>query len=183
MQNFLTNLNDELVNHQRIQLPAGKARFTVIDVADVGHVAAHVLSHPETHQEKAYGLTTDELLTFGEMTSVQSEKLPVTVSYQSLHPISFYFKETAVRAGAGLCPRCANAPFSAAFLLAAAALGMGREDYGSTSREFSGLCKKTPIRDRLNNYAHPAAPYPKRSCTQKRCTRPPTARQWLQTSA
>ncbi len=39
MQNFTTTLPSDLVNHQRIYLPAGQAKFT-IDVEDIGDVTA-----------------------------------------------------------------------------------------------------------------------------------------------
>ena len=42
MQNFTTTLRRELVERKRIFLPAGKARFTLIDVRDIGAVAAQV---------------------------------------------------------------------------------------------------------------------------------------------
>ena len=41
MQNFTSTLHDELVRRHRIFLPAGSARFTLVDIHDIGRVAAH----------------------------------------------------------------------------------------------------------------------------------------------
>jgi uncharacterized protein YbjT (DUF2867 family) len=49
MQHFTTILRSDLVQKKRIYLPAGKAAFTLIDVADIGKVAAAVLSNYEQH--------------------------------------------------------------------------------------------------------------------------------------
>ncbi len=70
MQNFTTTLRKDLVEHDRIFLPAGDARFTLIDVADLGRVAAKVLVSPEEHRGQAYDLTNSEQYTFSEMADI-----------------------------------------------------------------------------------------------------------------
>jgi uncharacterized protein YbjT (DUF2867 family) len=42
MQNFTTTLRHDLVKNKRIYLPAGKAKFTLIDVRDIGQVSARI---------------------------------------------------------------------------------------------------------------------------------------------
>lgn len=44
MQNFTTTLHTDLLNYHKIFLPAGKAKFTLIDVTDIGRVAANILA-------------------------------------------------------------------------------------------------------------------------------------------
>ena len=67
MQNFTTTLRRDLVNNQRIYLPAGQAKFTLIDVSDIGAVSAQILIEPQNHINKSYELTNNETLTFTEM--------------------------------------------------------------------------------------------------------------------
>lgn len=43
MQNFTGSLNKDLINKKLIYLPAGNTKFTLVDAADIGAVAAKVL--------------------------------------------------------------------------------------------------------------------------------------------
>jgi len=67
MQNFTTTLRRDLVNNQRIYLPAGQSKFTLIGVSDIGAVSAKILIEPQNHINKSYELTNNETLTFTEM--------------------------------------------------------------------------------------------------------------------
>ncbi len=67
MQNFTTTLRDDLVKKRLIYLPAGKAKFTLIDVRDIAEVAAHILINTDNHVGAAYELTSNEKYTFDEM--------------------------------------------------------------------------------------------------------------------
>lgn len=93
MQNFTTTLRNDLVKNDKISLPAGKAKFTVIDVADVGRGAAKVLIDTSEHSHRAYDLTNDEVLTFGEMAEILSETLDRKISFHSPSLISFYLQK------------------------------------------------------------------------------------------
>lgn len=90
MQNFTTTLRTDLVNHHRIFLPAGNAKFTLIDVTDIGKVAAKILSETENHLNKSYELTNHEKLTFGEMAEKLSKGLKTTIRYESPNLLRFY---------------------------------------------------------------------------------------------
>jgi len=91
MQNFTSTLNQELVRRHRIFLPAGNARFTLIDVDDIGRVAAKVLTQPGTqHHGQAYTLTSAKPLTFQEMADRLTAGLGIPIGYESPNPWRFY---------------------------------------------------------------------------------------------
>ncbi len=87
LQNFTTTLREDLVRRDRIYLPAGRAKFTIIDVADIGRVAAQVLSDPGAHANAAYDLTNDELLNFGEMAHIFSKVLGRSIALPQPQPL------------------------------------------------------------------------------------------------
>lgn len=91
MQNFTTTLKQDLVQNQRIYLPAGKAKFTLIDVEDIGKVAARILLDPMPHIFTAYELTNNETLTFGEMADKLSRILNRSIKFVSPNLFQFYF--------------------------------------------------------------------------------------------
>ncbi len=90
MQNFTTTLRDELVNKQKIYLPAGQAKFTVIDTKDIGAVSAKILTEPQNHINKSYELTNNETLTFTEMAAMISNGIGKTVEFISPNLLQFF---------------------------------------------------------------------------------------------
>uniref|UniRef100_UPI00404B73DE NmrA family NAD(P)-binding protein n=1 Tax=Flavobacterium sp. TaxID=239 RepID=UPI00404B73DE len=90
MQNFTTTLHDDLVNKKRIYLPTGNAKFTLIDVRDIGVVAASILSNTSQHINKSYELTCKEKLSFSEMARILSDILRTNIQYKSPNLISFF---------------------------------------------------------------------------------------------
>jgi uncharacterized protein YbjT (DUF2867 family) len=93
MQNFTTTLRTDLVAHHEIFLPAGNARFTLIDVSDLGRVAAAIISKPEGFLNVAFDLTCSELLTFREMAKRLSQGLGVVIKYRSPNLLKFYLRK------------------------------------------------------------------------------------------
>ena len=89
MQNFTTTLHDDLVNKKQIYLPAGKAKFTLIDVQNIGEIAAKIMSEPATHINQSYELTCNEKLTFQEMADKLSLGLGTKITYISPNLASF----------------------------------------------------------------------------------------------
>jgi uncharacterized protein YbjT (DUF2867 family) len=83
MQNFTTTLRPDLVNKQTIFLPAGEAKFTLIDVEDIGRVVAHLLLNPSAYLNHALDLTNQEKLTFGQMADQLSTVLGRHIEYRS----------------------------------------------------------------------------------------------------
>lgn len=91
MQNFTTTLHDDLINNHSIYLPAGDARFTVINTTDIGAVTAKVLIEPQNHINKSYELTNNETLTFAEMAAKISNGIGKTITFVSPNLLQFYF--------------------------------------------------------------------------------------------
>jgi len=91
MQNFTTTLHNDLVNNQRIYLPAGLAKFTLIDIEDICAVAAKVLTEPQNHINKSYELTNNETLTFTEMAKKISNGIGRTINFISPNLLQFFF--------------------------------------------------------------------------------------------
>jgi len=91
MQNFTSTLHEELARRHRIFLPAGNARFTLVDVGDIAHVAAQVLTQTGTrHHGQAYTLTSDTPLNFQQMADQLTTGLGTPISYVSPGPWRFY---------------------------------------------------------------------------------------------
>ena len=93
MQNFTTTLHNDLVNKKQIYLPAGKAKFTLIDVRDIGAAAAAILTKSSQHINKSYELTCLEKLTFLDMAKILSEILGTDIQYKSPNLINFFLKK------------------------------------------------------------------------------------------
>ncbi len=91
MQNFTTTLRNDLLQKKRIFLPAGKAKFTIIDVRDVGEAAAIILSNHTKHINQAYDLTNHEQLCFQEMAEKISKGTGNYISYISPNLLRFFF--------------------------------------------------------------------------------------------
>ncbi|CAM4137274.1 NmrA family NAD(P)-binding protein [Flavobacterium sinopsychrotolerans] len=90
MQNFTTTLHNDLVNKKRIYLPAGNAKFTLVDVRDIGAVSATILTNISKHINKSYELTCIVKLTFLEMARILSDILRIEIQYISPNLISFF---------------------------------------------------------------------------------------------
>ncbi len=93
MQNFTTTLYKNLTEKKLIFLPAGNAKFTIIDIVDIGLVTATVLLNTSAHINKAYALTNREKLTFGEMAQMISEAVGAKITYQSPNLLNFFIKK------------------------------------------------------------------------------------------
>lgn len=90
MQNFTTTLHTDLVKRRTIFLPAGKAKFALIDVRDIGIVSANILVDTSKHVNKSYELTGREKLTFLEMAQILSNNLGFQMQYRSPNLINFF---------------------------------------------------------------------------------------------
>lgn len=93
MQNFTTTLREDIIKKREVFLPAGKAKFTLVDLEDVGRTGAQVLLHPEQHSNKAYALTNQEQLTFGQMIAQLNEELGIDIRFRSPNLLHFYWRK------------------------------------------------------------------------------------------
>ena len=93
MQNFTITLHTDLVNYHKIFLLAGKAKFTFIDVTNIGRVAANILAETEKHLNKIYELTTHEKLSFSDMAKKLSKGLQMDIKYESPNLFRFFMKK------------------------------------------------------------------------------------------
>ena len=91
MQNFTTTLRNDLVNKKQIYLPAGNAKFTLIDVRDIGAVTASILTNISQHINCSYELTCNEKLTFKEMAITLSNCSATKIVFKSPNLVSFFF--------------------------------------------------------------------------------------------
>lgn len=98
MQNFTTTLHSDLVNKKRIYLPAGNAKFTLVDVRDIGVVSATILTNIWEHINKSYELTCKEKLTFSEMAKTLSDILGTDIQYISPNLLSFFLTKRKEKA-------------------------------------------------------------------------------------
>ncbi|WP_336783167.1 SDR family oxidoreductase [Paenibacillus illinoisensis] len=82
---FTQNLNmfllNEIVEHDRIFVPAGKGKTSFVDLRDSGELAAITLLEPESHCNECYVLTGLEALDFFEVASIMTEVLGRTIKY------------------------------------------------------------------------------------------------------
>lgn len=90
MQNFTTSLRKDLVNNHRIYLPAGQAKFTIIDAQDIGSVTAEVLIETQNHINKSYELTNNETLTSSEMAEKISAGIGKNIKFISPNLLQFF---------------------------------------------------------------------------------------------
>jgi uncharacterized protein YbjT (DUF2867 family) len=83
---FAQNLTDayrrDIVEDDRIYLPAGTGRVAFIDTRDIGDVAGAVFADPGPHRGKGYTLTGPEAVTFDEVTQILSVAVGRAISYQ-----------------------------------------------------------------------------------------------------
>lgn len=93
MQNFTSTLRVDLLNKNEIFLPAGDAKFALVDVRDIGAVSAQVLTKTALHRNKSYELTSQEKLSFGEMAGVLSDNLKTEIRYKSPNLLSFFIRK------------------------------------------------------------------------------------------
>lgn len=84
---FAQNLGDayrrDIVEDERLYVPAGQGRVAFLDVADVGDVTAHVFLAPERFRRQAVRLAGPEAMSFGELARRLSAVLGRPIRYES----------------------------------------------------------------------------------------------------
>jgi len=84
---FAQNLQDayrrDIVEDDRIYVPAGRGRVAFIDVADIGAVAARIFAEPAPHTGKFLTLTGPAAITFEEVVGTLSAVLERPIRYDA----------------------------------------------------------------------------------------------------
>ncbi len=93
MQNLSTTLQKDIQERQEIYLPAGKAKFTWVDVEDIGAVAAVLFSKFEAYQNQAFELTGKDQAGFEEVAQLLSQELNMSIRYHSPSLWNFYWRK------------------------------------------------------------------------------------------
>lgn len=96
IQNLSTTLLQDIQEHDRIFLPAGKAKFLWVDVMDIGKAIAAILQDVAAHRNQAYTITGNELYTFEEVAQMLTKVLGRKIDYISPNLLRFYFSKKKV---------------------------------------------------------------------------------------
>lgn len=89
-QNLETAYADDILDHDRIRLPAGRGRTSFIDTRDVAAVAAAVLTGTvPAHAGRAYTLTGPAAPTWEQVAALLSVELGRPISYQPVGLLTY----------------------------------------------------------------------------------------------
>jgi uncharacterized protein YbjT (DUF2867 family) len=97
MQTLTTLYRDDIRLRGELVLPAAGASAAFVDAADVGRVAARVLTGPR-HLGKTYALAGEQSLSFEQVAGLLSAELDRTIRYTATSPAEF--AELAAKQGA-----------------------------------------------------------------------------------
>ena len=89
MQNLSTTHLRDIVEENKIYLPAGKGVTSFTDVRDIAAVGVKTLTE-SGHENKGYNLTGKEAITYYEVASILSGALGRKITYQPATIIGFY---------------------------------------------------------------------------------------------
>lgn len=83
---FAQNLADayrrDIVEDDRIHLPAGQGLVAFVDTRDIGSLAAAVFADPDAHRGRGYTLTGPVAVTFDDVAGILTAALGRTIHYQ-----------------------------------------------------------------------------------------------------
>lgn len=88
-QNIATAYRQDIVEDDRIYVPAGTGLVAFIDARDIGEVAAVCLSE-DGHGMQGYHLTGPEAVTFDQVAALLSDQLGRTVTYESASVFGYF---------------------------------------------------------------------------------------------
>lgn len=84
---FAQNLGDayrqDILDDDRLHVPAGQGRVAFVDVRDIGDVIAAVFVDPAAHRGSGYHLTGPRAVDFEEVAAVLTERLGRAVHYEA----------------------------------------------------------------------------------------------------
>lgn len=93
MQNLTTTLITEIREQKTITLPSGKAKFNWIDTQNIGEATAVLITSFDKFQNKSFEITGTENKSFGEVTQIMSDILPIKIRFHSMNPVRFYLRK------------------------------------------------------------------------------------------
>ncbi len=102
MQNLTTILLPEILETHSITLPSGKAKFNWVDVRNIGEASAMLIKSFTEYQNSGYDITGLENKNFYEMAELIRDMIGIEIRFQSMNPISFYFKKRMAGIKSGL---------------------------------------------------------------------------------
>lgn len=88
-QNLASAYRQDLVEDNRLFVPAGQGRVAFVDVADLGDVAAAVFAEPAAHAGAAYTLTGPEAISFVELATMLTSALGRPIRYQPASALAY----------------------------------------------------------------------------------------------
>lgn len=81
-QNLADAYRGDIVDDDRIYLPAGNGQVAFIDTRDIGAVAAAVFADPPPHRGKGYTLTGPQAVTFDDVAAILTKALQRPIRYE-----------------------------------------------------------------------------------------------------
>ncbi|MEQ9375159.1 MAG: NmrA family NAD(P)-binding protein [Imperialibacter sp.] len=93
MQNLTTTLLAEIRENHTITLPSGHAKFNWIDVGNIGEATAMLINSFPEYQNAGYDITGTENKDFYQVTYLMSKVIGTEICFNSINPLSFYFKK------------------------------------------------------------------------------------------
>jgi uncharacterized protein YbjT (DUF2867 family) len=82
MQNFVNFYGQTIKNQNAFYIHAGDAKVSFVDVRDIATVAVELLTKDGSqHQDKAYGITGQEALSYGQAAEIISKEIGRKISY------------------------------------------------------------------------------------------------------
>jgi uncharacterized protein YbjT (DUF2867 family) len=84
MQNFVNYLGQTIRNQNAFYLPAGDGKVSFIDARDIAAVAVQALTSDNGHAGKAYTITGQEAISFGEAAEILSNEIGKRISYKDI---------------------------------------------------------------------------------------------------
>lgn len=88
-QNLASAYREDIVESDRIYVPAGRSRVNWIDVRDVAEVAALVLSNPAAHRGRSYTLAGPRPVLWSEVTDALTRVLGRPIHYAPASVIGY----------------------------------------------------------------------------------------------
>ena len=89
MQNLNLFLLDEILQNDRIYVPAGRGKTSFTDVRDIAEIAARALTEQETHFGKKYPITGNQAIDFYEVADKMSSILGRPIQYTNPNAKAF----------------------------------------------------------------------------------------------